>query len=105
MLSRRPMNVSRRKSTARHPSAARSPSRLELEHLETRLVPANLLVMNTNDAGPGSLRVAMTLAVGGDTIDFNIPAPVGTIAVGTRTGAPLPPLAASVTIDGYSEGV
>lgn len=58
------------------------------------------LVDNTNDAGAGSLRAAITAAVSGDEIHFAIPeAGLQTISPAT----PLPPVAAGVTIDGSSQ--
>jgi len=49
--------------------------RPSLELLEDRMAPATFTVINTNDAGPGSLRQAIlnaNAAVGTDTIKFNI---------------------------------
>src|SRR5437773_9508863 len=42
-----------------------------LETLEDRWVPANLLVVNNGDQGPGSLRDALALAASGDSIRFD----------------------------------
>jgi hypothetical protein len=66
---------------------------------------APFTVLNTNDAGPGSLRQAILDAnatIGADTIAFNIP------GAGVHTISPLsalPPLTddAGVTIDGYTQ--
>lgn len=66
------------------------------------------IVTNTNDAGPGSLRQAITSANASlgiaDTIVFNI-APGGpqTIKVGSTTGLPLPYINDTVTIDGTTQ--
>jgi hypothetical protein len=68
------------------------------EALETRAVPSTLTVLNTDDAGPGSLRDAITRAnalPGPDTISF-APDVTGTIAL----NAPLPDLEHALTIDG-----
>src|SRR5207247_2711384 len=67
-------------------------------------VPAcSLVVVNTNDSGPGSLRAAMECAnstPGRDTISFNIPGPgVHTIVPGTS----LPLITDSLVIDGYTQ--
>jgi hypothetical protein len=43
---------------------------LRLEILEDRALPSSLMVMNTNDKGPGSLRDTITNAKSGDTIVF-----------------------------------
>jgi len=66
------------------------------------LIPrrATLTVTNTNDSGAGSLRQAMTTALAGDTIAFNIP------AAGVQTIAPLsalPGLPFGVNLDGTSQ--
>jgi uncharacterized protein (DUF2141 family) len=64
---------------------------------------ATFTVTNINDAGPGSLRDAITqanAAAGADIINFNILAP------GVQTIAPLsslPPITEAVTIDGFSQ--
>ena len=68
-------------------------------------------VVNTNDAGPGSLRQAITDAnatVGSDTINFNIPAtdPNRNPTTGVCTIRPassLPKLTDPVMIDGYTQ--
>ena len=62
-----------------------------------------LLVTNTADSGPGSLRAAITYAnanPGADTITFDIP---GTGVQTIAPQSPLPAITASVTIDGYSQ--
>jgi hypothetical protein len=49
-----------------------------IEPLESRIAPATFTVINTNDAGPGSLRDALDRAdtqAGADTIVFRLPAP------------------------------
>lgn len=65
---------------------------------------ADFLVTNTNDSGPGSLYQAITDAnntPGADSIVFNIPgAGVHKIDVGHN---PLPEVADSLVIDGYSQ--
>jgi hypothetical protein len=84
---------------------------LRVEALEDRLVPATFTVGNTNDAGAGSLRQAITAAnalAGTDTIAFNIagtgvhtinllsalPAITGTLKIegGTQPGTTTSPL-------------
>lgn len=65
--------------------------------------PITFIVFNTNDAGAGSLRQAITSAnanPGLDTINFNLP--LG----GSQTltpGSPLPAITEAVIIDGYSQ--
>jgi len=69
------------------------------------LAVTNLVVVNTNDSGAGSLRAALETANawvsgGNDMISFNIP------GAGVRTIAPassLPVLSDPVTIDGYTQ--
>src|SRR5262245_53083579 len=59
----------RRMSHRRH-------SRLRVESLEDRSVPAVFTVTTTDESGPGSLRQAITdanAATGADTITFTIP--------------------------------
>jgi len=64
---------------------------------------ATFTVINTNDAGPGSLRQAIFDAnalAGADIINFAIP------GAGVQTIAPLsslPPITGAVTIDGFSQ--
>ncbi|MBD0341271.1 MAG: DUF4347 domain-containing protein, partial [Microcoleus sp. Co-bin12] len=64
---------------------------------------ATFTVTNTNDAGPGSLRDAITQAnavAGADIINFNIP------GAGVQTIAPLmalPPITTAVSINGFSQ--
>jgi hypothetical protein len=81
--------------------------RPQLEALEDRSLPSVLMVTNTLDAGPGSLRQAILDAnanPGPDIIDFNIAGSgVQTIAVGNTTGLPLPIITDPVAIDGYSQ--
>ncbi len=66
----------RRHITLRSMTSSRA--RLRLEALEERWNPANPVVTNTDDGGPGSLRSAVTAvnAAGGttNTITFNLPA-------------------------------
>jgi uncharacterized repeat protein (TIGR01451 family) len=64
-------------------------------------------VINTNDAGPGSLRDAINQAngsPGGDLINFSIGMNTPTIAVGSLLAAPLPTITETVTIDGATGG-
>jgi titin len=75
------------------PTAARRrprpPVRPQLEELERRLAPATFTVSNTNDAGAGSLRLAIldsNATPGLDTIAFNVP------GAGGHTITPLSPL-------------
>jgi hypothetical protein len=76
-----------------------------LEPLESRAVPAVLLVTNSNDFGAGSLRAAINSAnqtSAADTIEFNIPGSgVHTINVSSQ----LPQIASNrpLTIDGWSQ--
>jgi hypothetical protein len=65
-----------------------------------------LLVTNTLDSGPGSLRQAILDAntnPGPDVIQFSIGSGVQTIQVGSTTGTALPTITGSVTIDGTSQ--
>src|SRR5262249_50767288 len=58
-------------------SAARRAVRLEAEPLEVRCTPSRFTVVNTQDSGAGSLRVAIlhaNAAPGADRIAFAIPA-------------------------------
>lgn len=74
-----------------------------LERLEDRSVPSTFSVVNTLDAGPGSLRQAIldaNAAPGADLIDFNIPG--GGVHTISPTSA-LPAITGPVTIDGYSQ--
>lgn len=94
--------------TTARPKHRRSAFRPVLEALEDRLAPATFTVLNTTNAGAGSLRQAIvdanaTANVGGvaDVIAFNIPgAGVHTISVGF---APLPTITDPVVIDGYTQ--
>ncbi len=66
---------------------------------------ATFLVINTNDAGPGSLREAIlsvNASAGPHIINFNIPAPTPTTFTIAPTN-PLPAISNSVTIDGYTQ--
>ena len=104
---------------ARHhcarPTAAAAVESVEPRLLFAALPPGNIFeVTNTNDAGPGSFREAITEAnahvnadVDGDTfvdvdeIYFNIPGPgPHTIQVGQTTGQALPAVTEAVIIDG-----
>jgi len=90
--------------TARHRVAnRRNKNRLFLEPLEDRRVPAIFTVVNTNDAGAGSLRAAINAAnnqAGADTVNFNIPgAGVQEIALATA----LPIITDQLTINGHSQ--
>jgi hypothetical protein len=67
--------------------------------------PTTLVVTNTNDSGPGSLRAALTAAAasngpGPDTIDFKIPG-AGPFVI--SPGSPLPAVAHPTIINGYSQ--
>jgi hypothetical protein len=77
-------------------------ARPALEPLEDRALLAVITVLNTNDAGPGSLRDALVQATSesGDTITF-APTVTGTI---TLTSA-LPDLSSNLTIDGPGASV
>src|SRR6516165_5227035 len=82
----------------------RRPSiRPRLEALEDRQVPSVMLVTDTNNAGPGSLRQAILDAnanPGPDTIEFDIePGGAQTISL----TSPLPTVADAVTIDGTTQ--
>jgi uncharacterized repeat protein (TIGR01451 family) len=73
-------------------------TRLQLETLETRLAPATLTVLNTNDSGPGSLRQAILDAnsTGGDnTVNFAA-AVTGTVDLQTA----LPDLTSNIDLEG-----
>jgi hypothetical protein len=76
-----------------------------LEPLESRAVPAVLLVTNTDDSGAGSLRAAIGSAnatSSADTIEFNLPGSgVHTITVATQL--PQIPANRPLTIDGWSQ--
>jgi len=70
--------------------------------LHKTTVPLVFTVTNTNDSGTGSLRQAITDAnVAGGTITFNIPG--GGVHTISPLSAPLPNIAQSITIDGYTQ--
>src|SRR5881392_2494017 len=77
---------------------SRRPIRLHCEALEGRLVPATLVVLNTDDSGAGSLRQAILDAnamPGDDTITF------GTAIAGTMNlQSALPDLSSNVDLEG-----
>ncbi len=76
---------------------------LLIEPLEQGIAPATFTVVNTNDAGNGSLRDAIILAnraTGLDTIEFEIPgAAVQTIELVSE----LPSFTDPAFVDGYSQ--
>ncbi|HET6408124.1 MAG TPA: hypothetical protein VFG14_09605, partial [Chthoniobacteraceae bacterium] len=76
------------------------------EPLEQRIAPANFVVFNVNDSGPGSLRDAILQANGStgfDTITFNIDGDgVQVIELKAASGA-LPAITDSVLINAYSQ--
>lgn len=77
---------------------------LELEHLERRVVPATLLVTNTNDSGTGSLRAAITQAnldTIADTIQFAINGGTGFNTISLQST--LPSVVSPIIIDGTSQ--
>jgi hypothetical protein len=79
-----------------------------LEILENRLAPATLVVVNTDDSGPGSLRQAIldanatpnVAADVPDEIHFDIPG-AGLHTIAPRTA--LPPIREAVVINGYTQ--
>ncbi|QEH35408.1 hypothetical protein OJF2_39600 [Aquisphaera giovannonii] len=81
---------------------------LDWERIEERVLPANILVVNTAATGAGSLRQAIldaNQAGGADTIQFHIPdngTGVYQIDLAPASGA-LPAITGVVTIDGTSE--
>ena len=92
--------ISSRTSAKRLRPRSQRPS---VEHLEDRCVPATIMVLNSNDAGPDSLRAAIitaNIANDVDVIQFNIAgAGVHTINVATA----LPAITQPVTIDGTTQ--
>ncbi len=80
-------------------------ARLQFETLEKRLLLATFTVINTDDAGAGSLRQAIldaNASVGvPDAIEFNIG---GTGPHTISLATPLPPISDVVTIDGTTQG-
>lgn len=94
----------RTRSTSRaHPTHRRTRQDLHLESLEDRYMLSTFTVVNTSNAGAGSLRQAILNAnsnPGADAIRFNIPGGgVRTI----RPTAALPAINGPVTIDGTSQ--
>src|SRR6476620_8609971 len=93
-----------RRSPACLPGSRRT--RLCLHHLEERVTPTTFTVLNTNDAGAGSLRQAILDANahvnsgGPDRIHFGIP---GTGLHTIRPAARLPDVTDPVVIDGYTQ--
>jgi hypothetical protein len=85
---------------ARRAARSRPPLRLAVEPLEDRCVPATFTVLNTSDAGAGSLRDALNqanAAAGADVINFD-PALTGqAIRV---TSAALPDITDALTLTG-----
>jgi hypothetical protein len=87
-----------------HTFAFRKRFRPCIEQLEARQLLATLLVTNTDDAGPGSLRQAIldsnSTASVLDSIEFSIP------GAGVKTISPtsaLPMITGPVSINGYSQ--
>lgn len=68
--------------------------------LATNAHAATVTVINTNNAGVGSLRAALNAAAGGDTVAFAIPGAGPHTIVLTSD---LPVITAPITIDGYSQ--
>lgn len=80
-------------------------SRLRLEHLGERVVPATFVVNDAGDDGNGTLAWAIVQAnetAGRDEIHFAIDE-VGTAETITLTSA-LPPITEQVVIDGFTQG-
>jgi parallel beta-helix repeat protein len=87
---------------ARHVRRPRA-TRLRVEALEGRALPAVFTVVNTNDSGPGSLRQVIldaNAAPGADTIAFAIP---GTGLHSIQPQSALPKVTGPVVIDGYTQ--
>jgi len=76
-----------------------------VEKLEPRLLLSIYEVVNTNDAGPGSLRDAINQVDNGafDTIDFKIPGSGPFTIAPSQTNGPLPPITRPVLVDGTSQ--
>jgi parallel beta-helix repeat protein len=90
---------------ARH--AART--RLQVEALEDRTVPATFTVSNVADGGAGSLRQAILDAnstAGADVIEFHIgtPGSSATIQPNNAGQGQLPTITEAVLLDGWSQG-
>jgi len=79
----------------------RRSTRLSLEHLEERAVPAVLMVTNLNDNGAGSLRAEIQAASSGDTIQFASSLAGGTVQL---TSGELD-ITKNLTINGAGTGV
>lgn len=95
--------------TGKLPAAQGTPLTNAAQALVTQLTPATLTVINTNDAGPGSLRQALetaNISPGADTILFRIPTTDPGFAGGVftiRLQSQLPAAQGSATLDGFSQ--
>jgi hypothetical protein len=90
------------RTPTRHPGRRRA-ARPRLEGLEPRQLLATFTVVNTADAGPGSLRQAILEAnatPGADQIAFAIPGEGPHVIAPT---SPLPVITDAVMIDGYTQ--
>jgi hypothetical protein len=80
---------------------------LERPILGSSTAIVGLVVTNTNDAGPGSLRFVLNEVnlLGGGTVRFDIPGPAPhVISIGSDTGLPLPPVTSpNVIIDARTQ--